>query len=183
MVYDNQNRMVGVQDANMANESPKQWLYTKYDGLGRVVMTGMTSSNDDRATIQNNLNEMPSNEASVNANTAKVKTGSRITSSKYDGYQEYVAEKSISLKPGFAMKATGNQNFTAQIGTRSSGKVGAWPKDEDDILTVNYYDSYEFLSEFPYENPGAPFSPHPTDGKKSEKSGKRGILYHGNLLR
>ncbi|AEL26709.1 DUF6443 domain-containing protein [Cyclobacterium marinum] len=173
MVYDNQNRMVGVQDANMARETPRKWLYTKYDGLGRVVMTGMTSSNDDRASIQNSLNEMPSNEASVNANTAKVKTGSRITSSKYDGYQEYVAEKSISLKPGFAMKATGNQNFTAQIGTRSSGKVGVWPKDEDDILTVNYYDSYEFLSEFPYENPGAPFSPHPTKRIHGLQTGKK----------
>jgi RHS repeat-associated protein len=136
-------------------------------------MTGMTSSNDDRATIQNTLNEMPSNEASVNANTAKVKTGSRITSGKYDGYQEYVAEKSISLKPGFAMKATGNQNFTAQIGTRSSGKVGAWPADEEDILTVNYYDSYEFLSEFPYENPGAPFSPQPTKRIHGLQTGKK----------
>ena len=173
MVYDNQDRLVGIQDANMANESPKQWLFTKYDGLGRVVMTGMTSSNDDRATIQNNLNEMPSNEASVKANTAKVKTGSRITSGKYDGYQEYVAEKSISLKPGFAMKATGNQNFTAQIGTGSSGKVGAWPEDEGDILTVNYYDSYEFLSEFSYVDHGLPFTPQPTTRIHGLQTGKK----------
>ena len=173
MVYDNQDRLVGIQDANMAHESPKQWLFTKYDGLGRVVMTGMISSSDDRLGIQNSLNEMASNEASVNGNTANLKTGSRITSNKFDGYQEYVATNSIHLQAGFNMKATDNQSFSARIGTESSGTVGAWPTDDGNILTVNYYDSYEFLSEFPYVNPGSPFTSHPTTRIHGLQTGKK----------
>ncbi|MBI0397958.1 RHS repeat-associated core domain-containing protein [Cyclobacterium marinum] len=157
----------------MAAESPGQWHYTKYDGLGRVVMTGMTSTGGDRVTIQNSLNGITSNNATVKENTATIRTGTTITSNKYDGYREYVATSSISLQAGFSMKATDNQSFIARIGTESSGSAGAWPPDEENILTVNYYDSYEFLSEFPYVNPGAPFISQPTSRIHSLQTGKK----------
>jgi|GEM_PF-679510 len=173
MVYDNQDRIVGFQDANMAKEMPKKWLYTKHDGLGRIVMTGITSSNDERTTIQTSLNGMTSNNASVGENTATKRTGTTITSNKFDGYQEYVASNSINLQPGFTMKATGNQTFTAKVGTESSGTAAAWPTVEGNILTVNYYDSYEFLSGFYYQNPGAPFTSQPTSRIHGLQTGKK----------
>nr|MBI1229715.1 hypothetical protein [Cytophagales bacterium] len=173
MVYDNQDRLVGFQDPKMASASPKQWLYTKYDGLGRVVMTGITTSDDSRSSIQSTLNGMVSNNATVNANTAIKRTGSTITSSKFDGSQEYVASNSITLKPGFAMKATENQSFIGRIGTESSGSAGAWPVDEGNILTVNYYDSYEFLGRYSYVSPGAPFTTQATTRVHGLQTGKK----------
>ena len=40
MVYDVQNRLVGMQDANLREKG--QWIYTKYDQFGRVAYTGMS---------------------------------------------------------------------------------------------------------------------------------------------
>jgi RHS repeat-associated protein len=42
MVYDQQNRLVATQDANMKNssENPNQWLFTRYDKFGRILYTG-----------------------------------------------------------------------------------------------------------------------------------------------
>ncbi|SUX48488.1 DUF6443 domain-containing protein [Chryseobacterium indoltheticum] len=42
MVYDQQNRMVASQDANMKSniEQPNRWLFSRYDKFGRVVYTG-----------------------------------------------------------------------------------------------------------------------------------------------
>ncbi|WP_199856435.1 DUF6443 domain-containing protein, partial [Lunatibacter salilacus] len=173
MVYDNQDRLVGFQDPNMANASPKQWLYTKYDGLGRVVMTGITTVNGSRADIQGILDGAASNNASVDANTATKRTGTAISSNKFDGYREYVASGSVTLQPGFTMKATANQSFTARIGTDTSGPSGAWPADEGNILTVNYYDSYAFLSGYSYVSPGAPFSAQPTMRIHGLQTGKK----------
>lgn len=39
MVYDNRDRLVMTQDANMVNPSKMQWLYTEYDELNRPVAT------------------------------------------------------------------------------------------------------------------------------------------------
>ncbi|WP_390456480.1 DUF6443 domain-containing protein, partial [Chryseobacterium sp. Alg-005] len=39
MVYDKQNRLVGTQDPNLRLQN--QWLYTKYDELGRMAFSGI----------------------------------------------------------------------------------------------------------------------------------------------
>ena len=44
MVYDKQDRLVATQDANMG--ANKQWLFTKYDQLGRVAFTGIYTSDN-----------------------------------------------------------------------------------------------------------------------------------------
>jgi RHS repeat-associated protein len=69
-----------------------------------------------------------------------------------------MATSTITLQPGFSMKATGNQTFTAKIGSATSGAAGAWPTDEGEILTVNYYDSYQHLTGFAYVAPSSPYS-------------------------
>ena len=43
MVYDNQDRLVMTQDANMGT-TDKKWLFTKYDKFGRVAYTGIYTS-------------------------------------------------------------------------------------------------------------------------------------------
>ena len=41
MVYNMLDQVVMTQDANQRKNAPQQWTFTKYDGIGRPVMTGM----------------------------------------------------------------------------------------------------------------------------------------------
>ncbi len=59
MVYDNQDRLVMTQDANL--KKLNQWLFTKYDQFGRVAYTGITSESRSRSDIQITLNDKGSN--------------------------------------------------------------------------------------------------------------------------
>ena len=64
LVYDNQDRLVMTQDANMG--AGKQWLFTKYDQFGRVAYTGIYTSEQDygsagRAYEQGQVNGKGSN--------------------------------------------------------------------------------------------------------------------------
>ena len=151
MVYDLQDRLVGYQDGEM--RAAGTWLYTKYDALGREIMTGITSTSDTRVTVQSALNAAQANNGSLNANSARIRTGTTITSNKYDGYESYKASTSITLQPGFVFTATANKSFAASIGTETSGTVASWPASEGEILTVTYYDNYQLLSGFAYEAP------------------------------
>ncbi|WP_338221311.1 RHS repeat-associated core domain-containing protein [Algoriphagus sp. oki45] len=156
--------------------APKKWLYTKYDSFGRVIMTGLVTTDLTRASIQSTLDGASSNNAAVNGNTGNIRTGTSITSAKYDGYKEYVATSGITLQPGFSMKASGNQSFVARIGTATSGAAGAWPTDEGEILTVNYYDSYQFLTGFSYVSPSPTYINFSTTASslvKGRQTGKK----------
>lgn len=57
MVYDQQNRIVASQDANMRNSTnnPNRWMFTRHDKFGRVVYTGVFTGGT-RAQEQNNAN-------------------------------------------------------------------------------------------------------------------------------
>lgn len=46
-IYDNQDRLVGIQDAELKKKG--QWLYTQYDKFGRIVITGLASGGDRNA--------------------------------------------------------------------------------------------------------------------------------------
>jgi RHS repeat-associated protein len=50
MVYDNLDRLVMTQDANLRLQN--KWLYTQYDALDRAYATGLLNSSSDRATHQ-----------------------------------------------------------------------------------------------------------------------------------
>ncbi|WP_407531969.1 DUF6443 domain-containing protein [Elizabethkingia meningoseptica] len=50
MIYDQQDRMVLTQDPKM--KTTNQWFFTKYDKLGRVLYTGLSTITGDRASIQ-----------------------------------------------------------------------------------------------------------------------------------
>ncbi|MDG1279378.1 MAG: DUF6443 domain-containing protein, partial [Algoriphagus sp.] len=101
MVYDLQDRLVAWRDANLQGQG--KWLYTKYDALGRVIMTGLVTNSLPRTTIQSTVNTLGSNNAVINATSGK---------------------------------------------TVLPTNAGGFPRDADgkegDVLTVNYYDNYNF---------------------------------------
>jgi RHS repeat-associated protein len=43
-VYNTLDQAVFTQDANQRNTAPQQWTYTKYDALGRTIITGVWNS-------------------------------------------------------------------------------------------------------------------------------------------
>ncbi|MBO9675762.1 MAG: RHS repeat-associated core domain-containing protein [Sphingobacteriaceae bacterium] len=53
MVYNKLDQVVMSQDANQRNKSPQEWNFTKYDALGRSLMTGIYTYNN--TTADNNL--------------------------------------------------------------------------------------------------------------------------------
>ncbi|MBU8883505.1 RHS repeat-associated core domain-containing protein [Kaistella sp. DKR-2] len=71
MLYDQQDRLVGTQDANL--RLADQWLFTKYDQFGRVVYTGLHNDPSDRATLQSSLDSNNSNaKNSESRSTARI---------------------------------------------------------------------------------------------------------------
>lgn len=50
MVYDARDRLVLLQDANMRNGSPVQWLYTQYDSINRPIATGLWNNSSSLST-------------------------------------------------------------------------------------------------------------------------------------
>lgn len=65
MVYDNQDRLVATQDAELKKKN--QWLFTKYDPFGRVVYTGLKNVNKSRADYQADVNAKGTNNESRDA--------------------------------------------------------------------------------------------------------------------
>ncbi|MEM9858942.1 MAG: DUF6443 domain-containing protein, partial [Bacteroidota bacterium] len=50
MVYDDRDRLVLTQDGNQRNTN--EWLFTKYDGLNRPIVTGKYADDSDRPAMQ-----------------------------------------------------------------------------------------------------------------------------------
>ncbi|MDQ0478294.1 DUF6443 domain-containing protein, partial [Chryseobacterium sp. MDT2-18] len=76
MVYDQQDRLVLTQDANLRlttnNFKAKGWLFTKYDKFGRVVYTGFFKNTATRSVMQTALNNMQANAANNELRTAGI---------------------------------------------------------------------------------------------------------------
>ncbi len=56
IVYDLLDRPVLTQDANQREPATNEWLFTKYDALGRVAYTGIFKSNSSRDQLQDQFN-------------------------------------------------------------------------------------------------------------------------------
>ena len=52
LVYNQRNQLVLTQDANQRAAQAYKWSFTKYDGLGRPVLTGLTTISKTQAQLQ-----------------------------------------------------------------------------------------------------------------------------------
>ncbi|MEO1054318.1 MAG: DUF6443 domain-containing protein [Bacteroidota bacterium] len=103
MVYDHLDRIVLSQDP--VQHENGEWLFTKYDELNRPILTGIYRSNDNRATLQ----------AEVDDHYAGNDPMFEVRSTDVHGYS--------------------NESFPLV-------------SNEEDYLTVTYYDSYELPFDF-----------------------------------
>lgn len=96
MIYDQQDRLIMTQDANLrATENTfgaKGWMFTKYDKLGRIAYTGFFPSTDSRATLQNSINSL-----TVNVENNEVRSSTSFTANGIEIYYSQNAFPSGSM--------------------------------------------------------------------------------------
>lgn len=161
IVYDAQDRVVMTQDGNSRIQN--DWLFTKYDALGRVVATGrfLNSSGLTHATL---LTEIESTSASSNAFVNVLKTlgyGNNYTTSSsisdaeiftinyFDNYANIPAGYNYDNNAQQALPVAVNQAVYPQSGeTMGLLTAGAVRIMDGNSVTSNwessaiYYDSY-----------------------------------------
>nr|WP_213487464.1 DUF6443 domain-containing protein [Mucilaginibacter sp. Bleaf8] len=151
MVYNKLDQVVMTQDANQRSKSPQQMTYTKYDALGRAVMTGLwiddlASSRASGVTIREQLQTIANNQTklwedrdSTNAdgqNSGYTKNaipkgsfGQLLTVNYYDDYAfpgNTFGEASTTQSANVKSLLTGTK-----VNVLGTTKM---------LLTVNYYD-------------------------------------------
>jgi len=147
MVYDQRDRPVYTQDANLLLTN--QWMTTLYDNLNRPVMTGLTSYNGTRDALQ----------LFVNQNTgtgtpATLTTGLPLPKHIFLGHREvkafYKAGSTINFLDGFSSED--NAEFTTILGADTQSESTTVsdsplpPSNNFIALTYTYYDDYSWTS-------------------------------------
>lgn len=155
MVYDKLDRLVLTRDANLTSQN--KWMFTKYDALNRPVMTGLINSSNSRATMQTQANSSGVMNVSTDPlNTSNVLEANSITLSHHvSGTTIYRSKTTIDFLPGFD---SNGQYFTTEIVPALSSDYtfvmgyhdATFPSLKDyteEILTVSYFDNYNFTLE------------------------------------
>ncbi|MDR4890959.1 MULTISPECIES: DUF6443 domain-containing protein [unclassified Chryseobacterium] len=150
MVYNKADQLILTQDTVLKGKG--QWLFTKYDQLGRTIYTGITNNSASRASIQNSANV---NTVLYETRTAavgftlngmavyytKLSTPSNVSQvlsvNYYDSYPAY------SFNPAFPSTIQGAPVLTASATTDGRSTKGfpvmSFVKNiEDDNWTKNY---------------------------------------------
>jgi RHS repeat-associated protein len=153
MVYNQLDQVVMTQDPNQRNQSPQQWTFTKYDGVGRVVMTGIWTGNDPATTGYDNVGrkwlesyyattqqpkwETPDNNTSTGYNNASDPTSANYTFLTINYYGSYTFPGSDAF--GAASPSTGSGQSDQVQGLLTGSKVNILGTGTM-LLTMNYYD-------------------------------------------
>ena len=164
MVYDKLDRVVATQDGNL--EEKNEWLVTKYDYLGRPVMTGISKLTQSRDALQADVDansqvyETPQGDRYTNDLAPQISTGEFHSITYYDTYSfleglsGYGFQAGSSL--GFLESPTGVE-VAYEAASSNQGRVtgvrvfvldtdeataAGIPVDDNELLTVTYYDKY-----------------------------------------
>lgn len=160
MVYDYLDRLVLTQDANQRDV---KWHFIKYDELNRPVLTGFINTSDDRTDLQTDADEWSNQDYFVTrqqpgGSSTTIEAHSITISEHVSGTTLYKAKDFIEFMPGFD---SGSEEFETQVGASISGDYtyyegyydATFPLLKDysntesfEILTVNYFDDYDFTS-------------------------------------
>lgn len=153
MVYDNRDRLVFTQDANMRSKSPQQWMYMLYDDIDRPVQTGIMTYTGTWDNLKTNVKAL-ADVTTINNSTS----GTNVNTNPADMYinsrdynrAAYQATASITFDNGFASED--NAVFTAEIITETASifstnvTVNTSPVPASGAtlypLTYTYYDDY-----------------------------------------
>ncbi|SMC74991.1 DUF6443 domain-containing protein [Pedobacter africanus] len=144
MVYNKLDQLVLSRDAEQRNSG--KWLFTKYDALGRVVVTGLHSNAAERSTLQplvdaqgtlweNRDNGNSNSTGSGYTNLTLPNTGieTYLTINYYDDYDfhgnSFPPPNGTTQMPAARTKGLQTGSFVYQLGSSTTR-----------YLSVNYYD-------------------------------------------
>ena len=151
MVYDQADRLVLSQDGNqrVTVAGKKQWTVTKYDGIGRMVFTGITKDIDTTKTLTDLVTEYKtkliteSYTDNLGYSNTNFLNATLLTLNFYDtyNYQNITAYKSTSFDLGY--KDFSASGFDTPYGSAKgllTGTVTAVLDNPNNLLTAMYYD-------------------------------------------
>jgi RHS repeat-associated protein len=155
MVYDNRDRVVFTQDANMGGKSPKQWMYVLYDDINRPVQTGImtyTGTWDNLKIYVKGLADITTNNNNTSGTNVNINPADMYINSRDYGRKLYQATASITLDNGFATEDDPQIDVTLQIlsetastfSTNVTVNTSPVPLSGATLypLTFTYYDDY-----------------------------------------
>ncbi len=123
IVYNKLNQPVLTQDANLREQ--KKWLFTKYDALGRVIYTGIWT-NPEQVTFWssfgNYIENYPDSRLSV------------------QNIIDFDSGATVNFQAGAFYEFTGD-SLGEEIDIYTNR---TFPNQNIDVLTINYYDNYNF---------------------------------------
>ncbi|MFB6454376.1 DUF6443 domain-containing protein [Chitinophaga sp. Hz27] len=155
MVYDNQDRLVFLRDANLRKAG--NWLATFYDVLNRPVKTAIyhPASGVDRAALQLAMNNVVSNTTTQ----SEVIPGIDNLVVSRDEKTLYEATQSIDIIDGYASTVNADIDFrinpaltggTVQVTTTNTlPNIAA---SELTALTYTFYDNYNFTTPHDFQS-------------------------------
>jgi RHS repeat-associated protein len=140
MVYDKANRMVLSQDGNMRNKPIEQWMITKYDGLGRVAVTGITSSLNNSS--HQDLIQTYANDSVIETYANGVYTNSKFPDATplilnyYDSYEFVSSHPAL----GYAAKSGYDTPHSSANGLLTGKRTYLLDGSGQYTVTALYYD-------------------------------------------
>jgi RHS repeat-associated protein len=159
LVYDQRDQLVLTQDGNQRQAGQGEWSFTKYDELGRPIMTGVVNLSGDRATQQAAVDrqavfaEQVDNSTTIGytlnrAFPTTITEANLLSRTFYDSYaMRYYDVSSQTYKPlnegqlactlateNWLVTPRGLATGTSMRIMGSTGSIGSW------LTTATYYD-------------------------------------------
>lgn len=145
MVYNRLDQLVLSQDS--LQRGRQEWLFTKYDALGRTIITGVYTSNSSRASLEGSVRDHPvlweeRDNSNVNGegtgydHLSFPKTGI-VNYHTFSYYDDYDFHNNTFGQPNGTTQVLAERTKGLPTGTRTNILGTATM-----LLSVSYYDSY-----------------------------------------
>ncbi len=169
MVYDARDRVVFSQD--FVQRSQNQWISTQYDGLSRVVLTGLMIYNSSLANLQqivtNQTLDTVTRMPTIPGSSPTLPPSLTLTASDETG--DYQAAQMIEMDSPFSTLTNGS--FTAEI-INTTGPTIPTPNNSPvpsgltvQLMTQTFYDDYSWMAAINTGLGSTMDQSHTTDGK------------------
>lgn len=135
MVYDKQDRLVATQDANLRVSG--QWLFTKYDKFGRVLITGLVGKALSRQQLQLEVNGWGDN--NTLGNSSYTNSGITIYYQQTSGFPGNASHETFSVNyyDNYAnIGASPKSNLQMPSGIRNGGTTSE--TSNNGMLTASF---------------------------------------------
>lgn len=141
MVYNKIDQVTFSQDANQLDKG--QWLFNKYDGLGRIIMTGVLSSANGRADWQTSVDAQTvlwETRDNSNSNGTGYTSNSLPLNTAVSQYysMNYFDDYNIPNLPAAYNFTSGSAMTKSLLTAKRVNVLGS----SNMLWTVNYYDDY-----------------------------------------